>query len=83
MTTIETLTDTQIQALRAEAREAGDTLQVVICEIALGDANWTDGGWLNDNATGFSPGELDELQAYTVDSAREECLRVIRDAEAQ
>lgn len=55
MTTIDTLTDSQISALRDEAAAAGDLEQVAICDRALeGD-----------------------------DSARRECVRVIRDAEAQ
>lgn len=55
MTTIETITDEQIETLATEAGAAGDSEQVAICERALaGD-----------------------------DSARVECVRVIRDAEAQ
>lgn len=38
MTTIETLTDTQIRALRAEATMAGDDAMVAICIAAEGKA---------------------------------------------
>ena len=55
MTTIQTLTDTQIAHLRAEAASAGDLLTVRVCDRAL---------------TGSQ-------------RARRECVRVIRDAEAQ
>lgn len=35
MTTIETVTAEQIRALRTEAREAGDTVQALLCTLAL------------------------------------------------
>ena len=41
-TTIDTLTDAQISALRAEAGEAGDTKMVHICTVALGESEATD-----------------------------------------
>lgn len=36
MTTVDTITDEQIEALRSEAATAGDTRQVQICDAALG-----------------------------------------------
>lgn len=55
MTTIDTITDEQIDLLRAEAAAHGDLAQVRLCDRAL-DGDHT---------------------------ARLECARVIRDAEAQ
>lgn len=55
MTTLDTMTETQIEALSTEAGQHGDLAQVAICARALA-------------------GEA---------TARAECLRVIRDAEAQ
>lgn len=54
-TTYETITETQIEALRTEAGEHGDAAQVAVCDRAL------DGD----------------------DTARRECVRVIRCASAQ
>jgi hypothetical protein len=74
LTTLETLTDRQIHALRREAAEAGDLRMACICEIALG-ADGTDAEPGTDLAVAATE--------YTCDSARAECVRVINDAEAQ
>lgn len=37
-TTADNITDHQIRALRREARDAGDTVQALICDIALSTA---------------------------------------------
>jgi hypothetical protein len=74
MTTIDTLTDTQIETLRDEAAAAGDLAQVALCRLALGYA-------LNE----LSPLELDAVSCVDVAraEARIRCLRAIQSAEAQ
>lgn len=68
------VTDRQIRALKREAGEAGDLRMVMICDVALGD-----------DGAGAEPGtDMAAVSAeYDTDSARAECERVIRDAEAQ
>lgn len=65
------VTDTQIEQLRDEAAEAGDYVQVALCDWALGNP----------------PRVADALigsrwEQATRDDAREECERVIRSAQA-
>ncbi len=71
-TTIETITDEQIETLLREAREAGDMTGIAICRRALDIL----GG------TRLSDWELDVLSTMSVDAARAECARVIAAAEA-
>lgn len=71
-TTIETITDKQIETLLRDAREAGDMMQIAICRRAL---NLLGGTQLSD-------WELDVLSTMSVDTARAECARVIAAAEA-
>lgn len=66
MTTIETVTESQIRNLRTSAGQAGDLVQVEICDIALG--HWSD-----------QPPEDDERDVIA--KALAECVRVIVDAE--
>ncbi len=79
-TTPDTLTDEQIEALRAEAAAAGDTAQRVICCIALDGRQDADGVDILD----YEDVTLrTALQDMTQDDARAECARVIADGEAQ
>jgi len=73
-TTLETLTERQIYALRTESAAAGDLRMACICEIALGG-----------DGDGAEPGtDMASVAAeYDADSARAECLRAINDAGAQ
>lgn len=82
MTTIENITDKQIETLAAEARTHGDYMQAMLCELALGDENYADEAWLNDNVTALSPAERRELANYTVEMARGACVDAINAAEA-
>ena len=72
-------TDRRIRLLRAEARRAGDYLQVAICNLALGATlagepveegeDYSGSGWpLEDVA---------RMTAMTEDEAEAECLRVL------
>lgn len=117
MTTINSLTDTQIRQIRREALAHGDDKMAVICDIALDtelDGNspafcalCPDGRHgaghscegrdveaarvstrpspLSDYYTGLrlTAAEWRELDTMDQDDAREECARVIADAEAQ
>ena len=82
-TTTLTITDEQIESLRAEAEAAGDDLQVAICDIALA----TELGQIADidetlradlEERGIIP---EHVNADVV--ARAECARVIAEAQAQ
>lgn len=46
MTTIDTITDEQIETLRTEAGAAGDASQADLCRVALGWTEHTDGARL-------------------------------------
>lgn len=74
-TTVETLSRKQITALRDESASAGDILTSAICERALG----------NDVPESFAldADERARAEQMSVEAARTECVRVIRDAEAQ
>ena len=83
LTTIHTLTDAQIEALRAESAAAGDLLTAAICDVALvGDLDRI--ADVDDHLAGLErlgiilPGhiEADVL-------ARREIVRVIAEAEAR
>lgn len=89
MTTIETITDEQIEALRIEAGEAGDTKQVAICDRALDKTAEHEAvlaaGPITDYAGGSAEyhAAVDTERARIVSTARAECVRVIRENEAQ
>jgi hypothetical protein len=68
MTTIDSITKSQVLALRTEAILAGDSIMVDTCDMALG--HWSD-----------QPPEPGEASA--TDFALTECVSVIRHAEAQ
>ena len=70
-TTIETLTDAQINALRTEAGEAGDFLQLEICNVALS------GRVSEDSYETITYAERNRLCRMTESEAREICLEVI------
>lgn len=68
------ITTAQISALRLNAAEASDMLQVAICDIALhGEI---------DPKVDLDSASRDKLAtaAWTQDTARAECARVIADA---
>ena len=69
------MTNNEIRALLAKAGRAGDTLQIAICNVALGETEWTDPVWLEVN-TCLDEYERREMVGYTVESARAECQRV-------
>jgi hypothetical protein len=71
MTTIETITRSQIKTLRSEALAAGDYHQVDICDRALSSDDVDQDG---------NPVALSDM---TREEALAECARVISDAEAQ
>jgi hypothetical protein len=78
MTTHIDITDDQIEALRIEAGQAGDSLQIACCVIALADDRdrWaravSEAKWAQADALWPSPA-----------AARAECARVIADDQAQ
>lgn len=67
------VTDEQIAALQGEAITACDWAQTAICRLALDGERYTEPGYL-------TAAESARLQAMTQDSARAECVRVIRAA---
>lgn len=67
-TTIETVTKSQIRSLRAEALLAGDSMQVELCDTALG--RWT----VEYHGEG---------QLAVIDAAVAACVEAIQSAEAQ
>ena len=79
-TTTENVTEKQIRALRRESAEAGDFLQVAICDVAIdGPINLSDYTTLDD----VPAAKLAWLRSMTRREAEAECVRVIADAEAQ
>lgn len=89
MLTAETITHDQIRTLRAEARTAGDSLQVVICDIALsGEAGLVDDGASLDD---YEPDTRDALYKLGLDPAKVNadvkacglCAEAINEARAQ
>ena len=78
-TTAATITDQQIEALRAEAAAAGDLEQAAICDWALGHA---DAGDIEERDT-LEPSEQARVLAMTPEQARAECARVIAAADAR
>lgn len=81
MTTTKAVTVPQIEALRNEARQAGDALQVIVCDIALDEH---DGSTADDYVLDrHEATRLAATLAMTQEQAWAECVRVIRDAEAQ
>ena len=78
-------TENQISALRAEARNAGDIVQVVMCDVALDevdhDADCTDADGLPDySGGGHSAREVEQIRRWLRSSQEDawaECVRVI------
>lgn len=54
------MTNQQIRALRAEAIDAGDTVQAVACDVALGDVEVTDE---TDDGEGYEA-DINEARAW-------------------
>lgn len=84
-TTTQTITDEQIEALRAKAEAAGDDLQIAVCAVAIEEADAD--GRIAAIPDGTREG-LAELGIYRghIDAAfcaRRECARVIAAAQAQ
>lgn len=88
-TTVRALNDRQIRALRAEALQAGDLAQTVICDLAMGEMDLDgaeDGPRLAqvvDTYPALTREECRRVAAMSQDEARAECARVISAAEAQ
>lgn len=88
-TTAKNLTHAQIRALRSEAEQAGDAMQIAVCDLAM-----EDGAEALTQAQIYA-GERDytgadvrgddqrRLNGMTQDEAREECARVIAATESQ
>jgi hypothetical protein len=86
------ITDSQIRALRSEARAAGDFVRFVICSVALGERNELDGdaselgadGRPDYSGGGHSRSELEQISTWldaTQEDAWAECARVIAAAQ--
>lgn len=76
-TTIETVTTEQINNLRRAAGQAGDYLQVAICNVVLGEeTDWE--VW----APAVSAEGRAKVERMTRDEALESCVDVINDAES-
>jgi hypothetical protein len=80
------ITDSQIRALRTEARNASDFVQAVICDVALEEVDTSDPDALDEDGLpdysggGHSAGDLAKIRRWlraTADDARAECERVI------
>lgn len=82
--TAETITDRQIRELREEARESGDSVMGIICEMALGDVDpVVDGTDWEDRfgGSGYDRGERAAIMAIdTIDEARQVCADAIASA---
>jgi hypothetical protein len=79
-TTTKNLTDTQISKLRTAAGQAGDFVQVAICDLAI------DGGSLSvDDYTTIDPSDWRkrDLSHMTQQEAYLACADAIADAEAR
>ncbi len=71
------ISDTQIRELQAEAQEAGDWDQVVLCSHALEGT-----GGLDPNDYSVLEGSSwPHLRGLSVEQAREKCERAIRDGQ--
>lgn len=96
MTTLANLTDSQIRALKTEARTHGDDKMAVICDIALGErvAELADGtmvsledypGHISECYSGYTLSSADWTAANGMDQdeAREAAVEAISDSAAQ
>lgn len=80
-TTTNAVTVPQIEALRAEARQAGDWLQALCCTIALDEH---DGSGMADYcADRHEVDDLRRILAMSQEQAWTECARVIRAAQGE
>lgn len=86
------ITTRDIRTLRAEARAAGDFVQVVLCDVALDEVDTSDADTLDaDGLPDYSGGGHDDADLRAIrgwlrssqSDARAECERVIREARAQ
>lgn len=85
-TTIETITNKQIAALRDEAGAAGDSVQVAICQLALAHGLADARGCLDfyrEQGSAYAE-HFAQLLAndWTIERARTACAEAISDAEA-
>lgn len=71
--TAETITYSQIAALRSEAVDAQDTVQIVMCERAMGEDIDTD-DW---DVSGQERARVARIAGLTVEQAQAECARAI------
>jgi hypothetical protein len=76
MTTLETLTDAQIDSLRTAAGSAGDAMMAAICQLALE-------GTVRDDYEGLHYAEHNRLRRMSQTEARAAVVEAIRDAEGQ
>lgn len=76
-TTTRNITDAQMRALRNEAAQAADFVQVAICDLAL------DGTFNRDDYTTLDRAESDRVAGMTQDDAIAECARVIAETAAR
>lgn len=79
MTTLDTLTENQVVALRSEALAAGDVAMAVICDVASSGPET-----IGDSLFGGLPSDVRvELQSLTQDAARTKVVKAINHSEAQ
>jgi len=76
-TTAQTISNSQIRSLRSEAAQAGDEVQVIICDIALNGRLDMD-----DYDMSISPAKIAGLRAMTQEEALVECADAISASEA-
>lgn len=86
------ITDRDISSLRQSAGVAGDIIQVVICNVALGEVDVSDEDALDEDGLpdysggGHDADDLRKIRAWLRSSQEEawaECERVILDARAE
>lgn len=72
------ITDEQIKRLASEAAKAGDLEQHAICQLAMGDTDYSDAVWLDVN-TCLDGYERQKLSSLTVDDAIQLCAEALKD----
>lgn len=79
---VEEVDDHAIRALRREAIEGGDDMQLLICERALDSGEWDNDEW-SGGGHKMTTAQWSRLRRMTQAQARVQCARVIAEARAQ